>query len=88
MLQAFQLARTVHDLLLLLAEALKLPLTDAQRRQVRDMVSVLTPDGAMTRAWLEATGLPSLRADTHRLLRSLRPTTEVPGQSDGNGRAA
>lgn len=72
MMRAFQRARAVHELLLLLAEAQKLPLTDAQHRQADELTLFLTPEGMMTEMWLATISNSRIKTRIYRFLCTLK----------------
>jgi hypothetical protein len=53
MIDAFRRMRLVHELLLLLEQAARLPLSTPDRRTCKMLVSKLTPEGGWTRETLE-----------------------------------
>lgn len=74
MMQAFRMTRTLHDWLLLLSEAGRLPL-DRRRRAERDrLILVLTPPDRLTGSWLAGAVGSSNRKALTAFLASLRGT--------------
>ncbi|HSM95718.1 MAG TPA: hypothetical protein VLT91_06725 [Rhizomicrobium sp.] len=76
MFDAFRAMRLVHELLLLLREAARLPLSRAQAAQRDALERALTPD-AWTRASLSAFERGLLPAEVRAFLRTLAPPGRV-----------
>lgn len=73
MSDAFLVALQVHELLLLLAEAQKLPLSDQERDEARAFAKTLSSKAKLTESWLATVDLPKHHANVHRFLRGLAP---------------
>jgi hypothetical protein len=76
MFSAFQDALRVHNLLLLLDEAAKLPLPDPA--QCAALRADLTPDGPMTTTWLRDTLASDISARVMAYLQTLRDVVARP----------
>ncbi len=77
MLQAFRLMRRVHELLLLLRTAAKLPLTLAQRTERLELLALLAPAGLSVPA-LDAFGRSGLDGDIRKFLGGLKDVATPP----------
>lgn len=72
MIMAFQKARQLHEWLLLLREAGKLPLPPQHEAELAQIGAALTPDGAMREDWLHATVSADMQRRIRAFLTSLR----------------
>lgn len=72
MTEAFLVMRRVHDLLLLLAEAGKLPLAAASRERYETLLQELNPEPGWTQSSLAALDITAQEQTVHAFLRSLR----------------
>lgn len=69
---AFYRMRRVHEMLLLLREAGRLPLSPGQRSEHAELISMLEPEGGWTESSLNAFDIRGANADVRRFLSSLR----------------
>ncbi len=76
MSKAFGQARRLHDWLLLLREAERLPLSRAQRADVARLRGDLTPPGKLTQDWLDRVATDRTGRRVMEFLSSLRPLVE------------
>lgn len=73
MMHAFQQARRIHELLLFLVEAHKLPLRREQHTQANELTMFLTPEGAMTESWLATVSNSKIEMQVYQFLGTLKP---------------
>ncbi|MDX8352844.1 hypothetical protein [Cognatiyoonia sp. IB215182] len=73
MTKAFLVALKVHDLLMLLAEVEKLPLSPQEREKAREFAHALSSDTALTESWLSDLDVSKHQASVHAFLRGLAP---------------
>lgn len=72
MVSAFIAMARVHELLVLLGEAGKLPLSDAEREKAQSLHNQLEPDGGWSEASLEAFLRGNLEKETRTFLKGLQ----------------
>ncbi|MBL4838236.1 MAG: hypothetical protein JKY34_11735 [Kordiimonadaceae bacterium] len=76
MQNAFRVMRHVHDMLLLLTAAAKLPLSDAENTTRQALIAEMTPAGGWTAASLESFERGSCLQEATDYFTSLRPHAE------------
>lgn len=72
MMSAFQIMRAVHDLLLLLTEAQKLPLAASDQVKSEEFLLMLAADERISEDWLKNIDLVSAQGQIHAFLQTLR----------------
>ncbi|MEP3299083.1 MAG: hypothetical protein ABJO27_21845 [Pseudoruegeria sp.] len=72
-MKAFKTARDIHDLMFLLSEAQKLPISAAQQETLKGYQVLLSPERSMTETWLEGLDTIDLKVQIHGFLRTLAP---------------
>ncbi|MFV0384424.1 hypothetical protein [Paracoccus sp. (in: a-proteobacteria)] len=77
MIEAFQRARRIHDWLLLLREARKLPLTADQQAGAQRLETALTPDAGIGESWLAETATGAMERQVTSFLTSLKETARA-----------
>ncbi|MCZ4299298.1 hypothetical protein [Henriciella marina] len=70
--RAFHIMRRIHELLLLLREADRLPLSQAQRKEHAALLKMLAPEAAWTEDSLEAFEVSAAETGVRRFLSGLR----------------
>lgn len=73
MMRAFQTAAAVHDLIVLLNEAQKLPIAPVDHDKIDGYLKRLSPPARMSEIWLEQIDLADIQMHIYRFLRTLAP---------------